>query len=87
MKTFHYAPPNIFAKKTYTVSQVNDQTSHVTVQSPFLGKWSFDINMQYAVLTHKLNRYSSEDLLIQNIFPALSSIEREKFLSDPELGV
>ena len=87
MKTFHYNPPNTFAKKTYTVSQLNDQKSHVVVQSPFLGKWSFDINMQYAVLTHKLSRYSTEDIVIQNLFPSLPPEEREKFLSDPALGV
>lgn len=86
MQTFYYNPPNTFAKKTYIVSQVNDQVSHVVVQSPFLGKWSFNIDMQYSVLTYKLNRYSSENIVIQNLFPNLSPEEREKFLSNPELG-
>lgn len=85
MKIFHYNPPNTFAKKVYTVSKVNEDTTHIKVESPFLGKWSFDLNMTYQELIEKLTEYSSGKSYIQNVFPNLAPSQREKFLSDPSL--
>jgi len=85
MKTFYYNPVNFFARKAYTIVKVNEQTTNVKVKSPFLGNWNFDIEIDYSTLNDKLDLYSKGDTLIQNVFPNLSSEQREKFLTNPSM--
>lgn len=84
-ETIKYTPKNIFATKTYVVTKLNENESHVKVESPFLGKWNFKVKIPYDNLIKKLTRYSYGEKYIQNVFPNLLPAERELFLTDPSL--
>ncbi len=85
MKTFHYNPINSFARKVYTIQKVTERTTNVKVKSPFLGSWTFNIEMNYSTLNDKLHTYSAGNIVIQTVFPNLTPEQREKFMSDPSM--
>jgi ribosome recycling factor len=87
MKTFYYNPINSFARKVYIIQKIDEQTTNVKVKSPFLGSWTFNINMDYSTLNDKLNAYSKGNTVIQAVFPNLTSEQREKFMSDPSMDL
>lgn len=85
MNSYLYTPKNHFAKKEYTISSRSEDSSTVTVKSPFLGQWTFDIKIPINKLKTSLETYCEGTQTIQNIFPNLTPEIRDQFLTDPSL--
>ena len=73
--------------KTYSIKSIADNICEVKVVSNLLGKWSFQINMDYDLLYSRLETYCSQDTFIQDVFPEFSSSTREKFLTNPSIAL
>jgi hypothetical protein len=83
MNIYTYTPKNTFARKEYTISLQNQNTSKVTVNSPFLGQWTFNVELPLKELRMSLEAYCEGKETIQNIFPNLTPEVRDQFLTDP----
>jgi hypothetical protein len=75
-------------KKTFSIEKINPNESKVYVKSAFLGSWSFTLDsLDYDTLCLKLTRYCSNSEMIQDIFPELTSNQRECFITDPKMSL
>ena len=88
MKVYNFKAKNPFIAKTYTVETSTPGKCKVNVKGAFLGKWSFDLDLDYESTCERLNKYcSTQQPYLQDVFPELSPVSRENFLTDPKLNI
>ncbi len=81
---YNYRPPNPLANKEFLLKSLNPESTEITVSSPFLGQWTFTLDdIKYNVLCDKLNEWCTGELTIQEVFPNLTTSQRENFISNP----
>ena len=84
--TYHFKPINTFMHKTFQIENVSNTTQKIHVKSDFLGSWSFNLdNISFQNLCEKMEIYCECVELLQNIFPELTSVQREYFLTSPQM--
>ncbi len=85
MKTFNLESPNFMVNKTYKVINNEDESVSISVSSPFIGNWDFNLTeMSYEQVCYALNLYCA-GALIQTCFSNLPPSLREKFITPPSL--
>ena len=88
MKVFNFKTANPFMTKTHTVETSVPGKCKINVKSAFIGKWSFELDLDYELTCNRLNQYcSNNEVYLQNLFPELPPALRENFLSDPNLNI